>query len=66
MKVTRTSIISRKTTSLDLDITQEQMDDYNSGTVIQKAFPGLSVDDREFIMSGITKAEWDAAFGNEQ
>ncbi len=32
---------------------------------IQDAFPELSADDREFLLTGITPEEWDRAFGGE-
>jgi hypothetical protein len=58
MKITRTSPFSGRTTTMDLDITKGQMDLYNSGEMIQNAFPHLSADDREFIKTGITPDEW--------
>lgn len=33
---------------------------------IQDAFPQLNADEREFILTGITTAEWDEAFGEEE
>ena len=39
---------------------------WNDGMLIQDAFPGLSAEDREFIMTGITPDEWDSIFGEEQ
>lgn len=38
------------------------MSDWQSGTVIQRAMPHLSADEREFIMTGITPSEWDEIF----
>lgn len=35
---------------------------YNNGALIQDAFPMLSASDREFILTGTTKKEWDAMF----
>lgn len=35
------------------------------GKFIQDAFPTLTADEREFLMSGITKAEWDEMFSDE-
>jgi hypothetical protein len=32
---------------------------YYGGLLLQDAFPALSADDREFIKTGITTAEWD-------
>lgn len=37
---------------------------WKNGAKIQDALPGLSADDREFLMSGTTPAEWDAAFSS--
>lgn len=34
--------------------------------LIQEAFPELSDDAREFIMTGVTADEWNKAFGEEQ
>lgn len=34
--------------------------------LIQDAFPQLNDDEREFIKTGITSAEWDEAFGEEE
>lgn len=35
---------------------------WQSGSLIQEAFPMLSPDYREFIMTGITPEMWDAMF----
>lgn len=35
---------------------------YRQGLLIQDAFPGLSVDDREFLISGISKEGWNKTF----
>jgi hypothetical protein len=63
MKITRTSGFTGKVHTLDLDVTQEQLDDWKSGTLIQNAMPQLSPDEREFLMTGVTKEEWDETFG---
>lgn len=63
MKVTRTSFYSGITRTLDLDITEEQMEAYQTGTLIQNAFPDLSDSDREFIITGVTAEEWIEMFG---
>lgn len=66
MEVTRTSRFSGKTTTRNLPICQGQLDEYANGALIQDAFPNLGPDDREFIMTGITKEEWDQMFGDEE
>jgi len=67
MIVERQSIVSGKTYQMELDITQEQLNDFTNGRIglIQEAFPHLSVDEREFIISGIHPTEWHELFGNE-
>ena len=66
MKITRTSMYSDITRTRDLDITQEQIDAWQSGTLIQNAFPDLSDTDREFFLTGITRNEWIEMFSGEE
>lgn len=66
MLITRTSMMSGKTRTRDLPITELQLFKYNSGELIQDAFPHLSEDDREFIMTGMTPEEWDEACPEEE
>lgn len=63
MQVTKRSRISGKTHTLEIDITSEQWDRWKAGEMIQDVCPHLSVDDREFLISGATKEEWDNLFG---
>lgn len=58
MKITRVSILSGKSTTMDLPVTEEQLSRYEQGEFVQKAFPHLSADQREFIKTGITPDEW--------
>lgn len=62
MLITRKSPFSGETHTLDINVTQEQIDDWQNGNLIQNAMPHLSVDDREFLMTGVTKEEWDKEF----
>ena len=66
MIVTRKSPFSGKVHSMELDITQAQIAAYESGIVIQRAFPNLTPSEREFIMTGITPEEWEETFGAEE
>ena len=63
MEVTRVSILSGKTRTLDLDVTEEQMIRFENrrenGEYVQTIFPHLSPSDREFILNGITSQEWE-------
>ena len=63
MNITRTSSISGKTNTLDLNVTEEQILKWQFGTFAQDAFPNLDASEREFIMTGITPNEWENMFG---
>lgn len=65
MEITRTSLVSGVTRTLDLPISIEQWRSYQSGTLIQEALPHLSPDEREFLMTGIYGGEWDEFVGDE-
>ena len=62
MLITKTSPFSNKTNVMEIDVTEEQIALWESGTLIQNAMPHLTPDEREFIMTGITPEEWDSAF----
>lgn len=65
MLITKTSMLSGKTRTLDLPITAGQIALYQSGALVQHAFPHLSEADREFFLTGITDDEWDEAFPDD-
>ena len=58
-------MFSGVTRTLDLPVTEEQIEDWNTGTLIQEAMPQLSADDREFVMTGVTAEEWAVEFGQD-
>jgi len=62
MKVTRVSSLTGVERTREIDITDEQWQAYCDGELIQNAMPNVSVDDREFIISGITPSEWETYF----
>ena len=62
MLISRTSLFSGNTNVMDIDVTQEQLNAWENGTLIQNAMPHLTSDEREFIKTGITPEEWDSAF----
>jgi hypothetical protein len=65
MIIERSSPFTGEIRRLDLNITEEQLQAWESGTVIQRAMPNLSADEREFILTGILPEEWDEMFGEE-
>ena len=62
LKITRKSMFTDVTRTIDLPITEEQLTLWEEGMLIQKAMPNLSPDQREFIMTGVTSEEWNEAF----
>ena len=67
LEVTKKSIISGKSNTMELDISQEQLDRWESvdKQLVQVAFPNLSSSEREFLMTGITPTEWNDTFGDD-
>ena len=65
MLITRTSILSGKTRTKQINVNQSQIDKWVAGMLIQDAMPNISVDEREFIMTGSTPEEWDSTFNEE-
>ena len=65
MKITKTSPFTGETNTLDINVTQSQIDAWYGGVLIQNAMPNLTADEREFIKSGIPAHEWDETFGEE-
>jgi hypothetical protein len=68
MLITRRSPLTGKVNTLDLPVTQAQLDEFqarNRGRLIQQIFPDLTSSQREFIKTGYTQADWDALFPPE-
>jgi len=65
MLVRRCSILTGKVHARELDVTEEQLDAWHNGALIQDAMPHLSNSDREFLINGITEEEWASAFGED-
>ena len=63
MLVKRTSRISGKPTTMEIDITVKQLLEWDNGALIQDAMPHLTPDEREFIKTGITPDELNNMLG---
>lgn len=62
MLITRKSMLTGIERTFDIPCTQEQLDAWNTGQdLIQRIMPDLTENQREFIMTGCTPEEWDAA-----
>jgi len=60
LKVVGACIVSGEEYSIE--VPAEGFTRWQSGTLIQVALPDLSLDDREFLMSGITPDGWGQIF----
>lgn len=65
VRITKKSILTGKFNTMELDVSKDQLNRYESGELVQNVFPELSADEREFLISGITPEEWNKAFGEE-
>ena len=66
MLITRRSILSGIERTFDLNVTEEQLIQYYEECMLaQVAFPNLTEDERKFIMTGITKDEWEKEFKDD-
>lgn len=63
MLITKRSPVTGVDNTMDLDITHDQLLAWQRGELIQNAMPNLSADEREFMISGCTKADWNQLFG---
>lgn len=62
MLITRKSQVSGITRTIDLPVTEDQLQEWAGGVLLQDAFPNLTEDEREFIKSGIVADEWNQVF----
>ena len=66
MIVTRKSAITGKVRTRNISVRPEDLALYESGAIsIADAMPYLNAADREFILCGITRNEWQDAFSKE-
>ena len=66
MQITRTSMISGNTNTMELNVTLEQIAQWENGMNILQAMPDLSAEEREFVKTGMTPTEWNELFGEEE
>jgi len=69
MNITKISSLTGNEHTLNINITEDELirveNRYNSKELIQNIVPFLSMDEREFLMTGITNEEWVNTFGEE-
>lgn len=62
MLITKMSPLTGKENTLDLDITESQLLQWQNGGLIQNVMPHLTPDEREFLISGMAPGEFDEVF----
>jgi hypothetical protein len=69
MRVTKISQLSGIEHTIDIDITLNELAEienrFNTKKLIQNIVPNLTMNEREFLMTGITEEEWSNTFGEE-
>jgi hypothetical protein len=67
IEIKRTSPLTGEEASMVLDITPEQVAEWNAPNnerrLIQEIFPDLDENQREFIMTGYTAQDWRVIYG---
>jgi hypothetical protein len=66
MLIRRISIFSGAIREREIAVTQEQLEQWAGGMLIQNAIPNLTKEEREFIMNGVTQEEWDEICKDEE
>lgn len=64
MIIIRRCPFTDKINDWELPVTPEQIKEWEEGMLAQDAFPHLTDDQREFIMTGITPDVWTMLFPN--
>ena len=59
MQVTRKSMLSGESNTMDLPVTEKMLERWRAGGLVQKVMPHLSAEQREFLISGCMPEEWD-------
>lgn len=65
MIITKISPLTGNSNTMDLDITNEQLQRWKDGELIQNVMPNLTPAEREFLITGYTQDDWDVMFGEK-
>ena len=64
MLIHRISALTGLPRKMEIPCTLQELNAWRNGVLAQDAFPSLSADEREFIMTGVTPEEWEAEILN--
>jgi glutamate formiminotransferase len=67
MIVRRYCALTRQVEEMEIPVTLERLDDWQQNRrLVKEAFPDLTADQREFLLSGIKPEKWKEIFGNDE
>jgi hypothetical protein len=66
MTITMTHPVTGKDNHMELDVTNEQLQAWETGTLIQDAMPNLTSDEREFLITGLLPGEFERMFAKRE
>jgi hypothetical protein len=66
MLVTKVSVITGQVHQMELPITEEEIRQWQNGTLAQVVWPHLTPAQREYLITGITEDEWDLYMKNDE
>jgi hypothetical protein len=64
--ITKVSTMTGKPHTMTIGAPPEDWKNWARGMLIQKAFPEMSKEHREFLLSGITPEEWETLKGEDK
>lgn len=62
MLITKTSSLSGVVRTMDLPVTDAQIKSWEDGELIQNVMSHLTSEQREFMITGVVKEEWEELF----
>lgn len=62
MLITKVNPMTGNENTLNINITNDQINDWQTGTLIQDAMPNITANEREFLISGMLPDGWDELF----
>jgi hypothetical protein len=66
VKIERRDPLTGKLNVMDLPVTEAQLAAWQQGALIQRVMPDLTVDQREFLMTGLMPESWDTIFPKDE
>jgi len=66
INIEKVSKLTGKTHVRRLFVDPQDIEDHKNGKLAQEAFPYLDKHDREYLITGSTKEEWEKMFGKEE